>query len=462
MANADDLRRLADEMTSAYEERVNSVSEIKGQTAEFLTETRNSIIGLKRNVGEMLAGFNADDKDRADEIAKLLEEFDGVHQEMATELHAKLTSEEEERKTVALAEIKERNEEVSNMLAEFAEQDTERKEAVGDMLGEFNQEDQERKEAVGDMLGEFNQEDKARAAEITKLLKGFDKAHAAMAAELKAKLANDEKERKVVTLSEITDRSIFVENLLDDFADEDRQRRNEITRMLGEFNQEDKARAAEITKLLKGFDKAHAAMAAELKAKLANDEKERKTATLAEIKARNEEVNAMLAEFAEQDKARVAEISKLISEFNDQDKERAEEIKTMLSEFNKEQAETAAAWKKLLAGMQSLREKVTITGPAEIEAAVEVTTVDEAIEVEEPEEAEPEEEEHKEEIAEEEIEEDLGGRILDLLEDHTEGLKMTQVADMLGIENWRTLIPIMRELLDADEIRKENSIYYAT
>ena len=382
MANADDLRRLADEMTSAYEERVNSVSEIKGQTAEFLTETRNSIIGLKRNVGEMLAGFNADDKDRADEIAKLLEEFDGVHQEMATELHAKLTSEEEERKTVALAEIKERNEEVSNMLAEFAEQDTERKEAVGDMLGEFNQEDQERKEAVGDMLGEFNQEDKARAAEITKLLKGFDKAHAAMAAELKAKLANDEKERK--------------------------------------------------------------------------------TATLAEIKARNEEVNAMLAEFAEQDKARVAEISKLISEFNDQDKERAEEIKTMLSEFNKEQAETAAAWKKLLAGMQSLREKVTITGPAEIEAAVEVTTVDEAIEVEEPEEAEPEEEEHKEEIAEEEIEEDLGGRILDLLEDHTEGLKMTQVADMLGIENWRTLIPIMRELLDADEIRKENSIYYAT
>ena len=102
-------------------------------------------------------------------------------------------------------------------------------------------------------------------------------------------------------------------------------------------------------------------------------------------------------------------------------------------------------------------------------------TVEEAIEepVEEAEEEEPEEEvaekagiEEEEAIeegaAEEEIEEDLGGRILDLLEDHTEGLKMVQIADMLGIENWRTLIPIMRGLLEDEEIRKEDTLYFVS
>lgn len=55
-----------------------------------------------------------------------------------------------------------------------------------------------------------------------------------------------------------------------------------------------------------------------------------------------------------------------------------------------------------------------------------------------------------------------GGRILDLLEDSSEGLKMTKIADMLGIENWRSLIPVMRELLDDEEIRKEGTLYFSS
>ena len=36
----------------------------------------------------------------------------------------------------------------------------------------------------------------------------------------------------------------------------------------------------------------------------------------------------------------------------------------------------------------------------------------------------------------------------------------TVAADTIGIENWRTLIPVMRELLDDGEITKEDSTYY--
>jgi len=50
--------------------------------------------------------------------------------------------------------------------------------------------------------------------------------------------------------------------------------------------------------------------------------------------------------------------------------------------------------------------------------------------------------------------------VIEALEDEPDGLKMTQIAEMLGVENWRSLIPVMRELLAADELRKEDSVYY--
>ncbi|MFH1627674.1 MAG: hypothetical protein ABIE47_02995 [Pseudomonadota bacterium] len=278
MANADDLGRLAQEVASAYEERVKSILDIKGYTADFLAQTREEI------------------KDREIYIENLLADFNDAREKMGRKLRAKLTGDEQTRKTETQAEIKERE--------------------------------------------------------------------------------------------------VYIENLLAD------------------------------------FDKAHQEMAQELRAKLAGDEQTRKTETQAEIK------------------------------------ERKETVRSMLDEFRKEQEEAAAAWKELLAGMQSLREKVTITGPAEIEAAVEVTTVDEAIEVEEPEEAEPEEAEPEEaepeeDLAEEEEpEEGLADRVIGILEDHPDGLKMVEIADILGIESWRSLIPVMRQLLDDGEVRKENSTYF--
>jgi hypothetical protein len=56
--------------------------------------------------------------------------------------------------------------------------------------------------------------------------------------------------------------------------------------------------------------------------------------------------------------------------------------------------------------------------------------------------------------------EGLISEILGLLEDTADGLRMVEIAETLGVENWRSLIPIMRELLDDGDIKKEESTYF--
>ena len=51
--------------------------------------------------------------------------------------------------------------------------------------------------------------------------------------------------------------------------------------------------------------------------------------------------------------------------------------------------------------------------------------------------------------------------ILELLEDNPNGLRMVELADIMGFDNWCSMIPIMRELLDNGEVRKEDSTYFA-
>jgi|AntAceMinimDraft_9_1070365.scaffolds.fasta_scaffold21294_2 hypothetical protein len=55
----------------------------------------------------------------------------------------------------------------------------------------------------------------------------------------------------------------------------------------------------------------------------------------------------------------------------------------------------------------------------------------------------------------------LSERIVGLVGEHENGLKMTQIADILDVGNWRSLIPVIRELLDKDLIEKEGSLYFA-
>ena len=234
--------------------------------------------------------------------------------------------------------------------------------------------------------------------------------------------------------------------------------------------------------LIDEFDKAHGDMAQALRAELARfksdldaAENDRKKDDQAEISERKDYImdlkdktRELVDEFskAHGDMAQTlrAELARFKSDLElaevERQKTEQEHRKGTQAEIN----EMAEAWKKLLSAMQAARGRVVVAGPAKVGAKVTVKTVEEAIE--EPEETEePAEEAAAEEPVEEaepeiEEEEDLGGRILDLIEENPEGLKMTQIGDMLGIENWRALIPVMRDLLDDEMIRKEGTLYF--
>lgn len=56
--------------------------------------------------------------------------------------------------------------------------------------------------------------------------------------------------------------------------------------------------------------------------------------------------------------------------------------------------------------------------------------------------------------------EPLVNEVLRVLGDHPEGLRMVEIAEMLGVENWRSLITVMKKLVDGGNIRKDDSTYY--
>ena len=56
--------------------------------------------------------------------------------------------------------------------------------------------------------------------------------------------------------------------------------------------------------------------------------------------------------------------------------------------------------------------------------------------------------------------EKLPERIVTVLKGHADGMKMIQLAELMGIKNWRSLIPVMRELLDERILGKVGSLYF--
>ena len=55
---------------------------------------------------------------------------------------------------------------------------------------------------------------------------------------------------------------------------------------------------------------------------------------------------------------------------------------------------------------------------------------------------------------------ELRQRIVAALATHSDGARMVQLAEELQMEQWRLLIPVMRELQDEGAIRKEGSLYF--
>ena len=246
----------------------------------------------------------------------------------------------------------------------------------------------------------------------------------------------------------------------------------ELAKLISDMKLTEKERKKDTAALMSEFGKEHRAMSKDLKAELAGFKSDLESAEAERQKAGHEEGDQRKSEATQ----RSIDIENFLKDSDSARREMADQLRAELAKLNDERkAETqemAGAWKKLLSAMQAARGSAVVAGPAKIEAEVTVKTVKKAIEepVEKEEEVEEfatevEEEEAIEEVAadeeeEEEVEEDMGGRILDLLEDRDEGLKMPQIADILGIENWRSLIPVIRGLLDDEEIRKEGTLYF--
>ncbi|MCJ7808648.1 MAG: hypothetical protein MUP26_00155, partial [Desulfobulbaceae bacterium] len=266
------------------------------------------------------------------------------------------------------------------------------------------------------------------------LLKAFGTARGEMAADLKARLDafipdlaqfkadldQAETERKDTMGQEISDRREHVANLKADTLN-----------LINDFEAARKEMWLSLKSELETFTSA----LAQFKTDLDQAETERKDTVGQELKEKAEELRANLSNFGADLSASVA---------------------GLMGELKKDRSEAAAAWNEILSTMRSQRGAMVITTPAAVEAEVEIKTVPEAVEEEVLEEEQEEEQEEELEEREENIRE-----ILELLEDNPDGLRMVEIADILGFDNWRSLIPIIRELLDDGEITKVDSTYYA-
>ncbi len=139
---ADYFKGLADDMAGAYKDRTGRIATIQKETAH------------------LIRGFEREDKERADGVAKLLSDFDKAHAEMAVAMRAEL------------AKV--------------------RPELAGAEKGR-----RERDQA----------EIKQREADTAALLKQFDEEHAKMSQELLAGLKSQEEERVKTTQAEIRERA---------------------------------------------------------------------------------------------------------------------------------------------------------------------------------------------------------------------------------------------------------------
>ena len=209
--------------------------------------------------------------------------------------------------------------------------------------------------------------------------------------------------------------------------------------------------------LLDTFDKDHEKMAkalrselAEFKSELDASEKDRKSTDQAEVNQRRQDITNLLVEFdrahEEMAKALRSELTRIKPELKSAESERKAGVHADMAAVQAEIKEMSSAWKELITTMQSVRGRTVITGKAKVVAGKVTKTVEEAIE----------------EPVEEAIEEreQLRSKIIDIVADNPDGIKMTKIAEKLGIENWRSLIPVMRRFVDENELEKEGSLYF--
>lgn len=214
---------------------------------------------------------------------------------------------------------------------------------------------------------------------------------------------------------------------------------------------------AETRSFLEGLEGAHRAMGESLKSELAefakafgSQSKKDLTRRVQEIKSRRDDVGTMRGEIRSflggLAKTREAMERARKSGLKAFEEERKAGVQDFLDTVRTEHQEVAAAWQGVLTKITSVLERHAreSQGKGKAKGGTQADGAGASSAAAEGEAG------------------DLGrlkAEITETLSAHPDGLKMTQIAEILGIGQWRMLIPIMRDLQDAGTIRKEGALY---
>jgi uncharacterized phage infection (PIP) family protein YhgE len=441
---AENMRRLAEEIADAYEERVRSISEIKVETAEKLAGFRADLEDSNRERAERV---QAELKEMGDTLRSDLNAFrSGLAQ-----FKDDLDEAEIGRKAEAREEISERSQHIANLRKDTLNLVNDFENARKDMWRRLKSDLEDFTSALTsfrvDLAGAHKERVemvRAQLKEMGDTLRSDLKAFMSLLAQFKADLDKAERVRKEEALGEIAERRRDVGAVLEGTRD-----------LLKEFG----TARQEMWDSLKSQLEVFTSELAQFKADLDKAETDRQETMGQDLKEKAQELRSTLSGFTSELSAGVAE---------------------MMGQLNKDRGEATRAWSQILSAMRMSRGEKTTTPPIGAKPVVRPETVPEAVQEKTseslPEEVaaeraampEPAVEADVKAEPEEKVEEELDQRegliseILGLLEENPNGLRMVELAETLGVENWRSLIPIMRELLDDGDVKKEDSTYFIT
>ncbi len=515
---ADDLRRLAEEIGSAYEARIQGIADLKRETVEKLTEYRSDLDAANKDRAK---NVQAELKDMGYKLRSELTEF-------TTQLagfKTKLDGEEKIRRDETQAEIAERNryikglrDDARDLLAGF---EGARKEMWRNMksqleyftsgLTQFRNElvngNQDRINALRTDLKKMGDSMRSELAAFTSMLKTF-----------KADLDKAESARKEEALRELAERKQDLQGVLGGAQELLRAFENARKEMWADLKGRLEAFTSELGQFKADLDKAESArrevMGGEISARrehvslikgdtrtLMNDFENARKEMWRGLKSELDIFTTGLAQFkADLEAGEKERLETVVREMNEKAlvlkanlKDFSADLSTsvgkMMADLKKDRSEAAQAWHQILSAVRSRGgEAMVVAAPEAVETKVEIKAAPNVVQgnatKEEParEEvvAQEPEEERQENIIEEskapekELKEDGEGEaeapadkigiisnILKILAENPNGLRMVEIAEILGVENWRSLIPVMRELLDDGQLRKEDSTYLA-
>jgi uncharacterized phage infection (PIP) family protein YhgE len=279
------------------------------------------------------------------------------------------------------------------------------------------------KEITEDIINSYDVRVKAvgdLAADTRKTLEGFAKARKKMSKEQAKNLADF-----TGGLSE------GVEDMLKEFQRQHKQMSNEQAKSLADFLNN---LIKDVGSMVNRFQRERSTMSKELKNKLAKEVKEIENY----VKKRLKEFDGAHTEMSDALKISLAKYAGDI----------AGSVKKLLGEYAADMKKAANAWQGMSKTLARARKGGTAVSKAE--AKVKVRPVKEAVE-------EEEEEEEEEGVALPEM--GMEERILEFIERHPEGVRVSDMEDPLGVARTRLGV-IAKRLLEEGNVRKEGNLYF--